>query len=79
MIRLTVTLSEARHRALIGAATQRDKKIGPPIDESPGPRGSRHACDSCGSTTPPNCRECQTSATERADDRGAGRRLSISR
>jgi hypothetical protein len=34
MSRLTITLSEARHRALKEAAVQRDKTIGQLIDES---------------------------------------------
>lgn len=34
MSRLTITLSEARYRALKEAATQRDKTIGQLIDES---------------------------------------------
>jgi DNA-binding helix-hairpin-helix protein with protein kinase domain len=35
MSRLTITLSEARYRALKEAAAQRDKTIGQMIDESP--------------------------------------------
>ncbi len=34
MSRLTITLSEARYRALKEASAQRDKTIGPLIDES---------------------------------------------